>query len=225
MDLQTFAPREKTGLLCRQLGLPAEARLVLGVGQIGLRKGWEVAMTAFANVASRIPGVHFLVVGHRTSEKLESRQYEAELHATASGGSLAGRVHFLGYRQDMPHLLGECDILLHMAHEEPLGRVLLEAAGAGLPVVATAVGGTREIFPHEGDGALLVEVGDAGSAAGQIIALLEDEPRRVRLGRAARRRAAEAFDVRQAAAGLVAEYQALTRGPPSGPAGGGQPCT
>ena len=76
---------------------------------------------------------------------------------------LAGRVHFLGTRNDVSRLLPECALLVHAARQEPLGRVLLEAAACGLAVVATDVGGTREIFPSEAEGAVLVPADDAGA--------------------------------------------------------------
>ena len=96
----------------------------------------------------------WLIIGQRFSEKEESRQFEAGLHQ-AGAGPLAGRIHFLGVRDDIPEILNELTLLVHPARQEPLGRVLLEAAAAGVAVVATDVGGTREIFPPESDSACL----------------------------------------------------------------------
>jgi glycosyltransferase involved in cell wall biosynthesis len=90
--------------------------------------------------------------------------------------------------------------------------VLLEAAACGLAVVATDVGGTREIFPSESDGALVVRPDDGSALASAVASLLRDDSRRRELGRAARRRAEMAFDIRDAAARLIEEYQrALSR--------------
>ena len=91
--------------------------------------------------------MHWLIVGERTSNKDESRNFESGLRSTAAQPPLAGRVHFLGSIADVPRLMTECVLLVHAARQEPLGRVLLEAAASGLAVVATDVGGTREIFP------------------------------------------------------------------------------
>ncbi len=112
----------------------------------------------------------------------------------------------------MPRLLNECVLLVHAARQEPLGRVLLEAAASGVAVVATDVGGTREIFRTELDGAILVPPDDERALAEAMLALLQNEARRQSLARAARRRAEEAFDIRYAAQRLVAQYEDVING-------------
>jgi glycosyltransferase involved in cell wall biosynthesis len=147
VDLQRFRPRPATGDLHRELNLPPDALLVGSVGQIGMRKGLDTLLAAAQRIAGGQPNAHFLIVGQRYSQKQEAFEYEAALHAVASQPPLAGRVHFLGLRDDMPGLLNELALLVHAARQEPLGRVLLEAAASAVPVIATAVGGTAEIFP------------------------------------------------------------------------------
>jgi glycosyltransferase involved in cell wall biosynthesis len=132
---------------------------------------------------------------------------ERHLHQLSSEPELAGRVHFLGSREDVSRLLSECVLLVHAARQEPLGRVLLEAAACGVPVVATDVGGTREIFPTETDGAVVVPVDNPTAIAATVNALLSDAERRQRLGAAGRRRAKAAFDVRNASARLIDLYR------------------
>jgi glycosyltransferase involved in cell wall biosynthesis len=90
-----------------------------------------------------------------------------------------------------------------------LGRVLLEAAASGLAVVASDVGGTREIFPSEADGAILVPPDDPQAIADAVLALLEDDARRHALAVGGRRRAENAFDVRQAASRLIEHYESV----------------
>ena len=206
VNLEQFCPRERTGYLHRELGLPGEARLIGTIGQIGLRKGHDVLTKMAASLVGTLPDVHYLIVGERYSEKAESRRYEADLRA-ANTGALAGRFHFLGYRDDVERLLGELRLLVHPARQEPLGRVLLEAAAVGVAVVATDVGGTREIFPPESASALLVPPDDPDAMAKAVSGLLTDEPQRRRLAASARRRAEVAFDIRRAAAGLVEQYR------------------
>jgi glycosyltransferase involved in cell wall biosynthesis len=208
VDLDRFRPRTSSGYLHRQLGLSPQAQLVGTIGQIGLRKGQDVLAQAAALLADKLPDLHYLVVGERFSAKAESRRFEAALHA-AGGGVLAGRFHFLGYRDDVDRLLGELTLLVHPARQEPLGRVLLEAAAAGVAVIATDVGGTAEIFPPGSHSARLIPSADAAALAAAIMELVRDQPLRCRLAAAARRRAEEAFDVRTAAANLVAQYQTV----------------
>jgi glycosyltransferase involved in cell wall biosynthesis len=121
-------------------------------------------------------------------------------------------VHFLGSRNDVPRLLNECTLVVHAARQEPLGRVLLEAAASGVAVVATEVGGTREIFRTELDGAILVPPDDEHEMADAMLSLLQNEARRQSLSLAGRRRAEEAFDIRDAAQRLVAQYGEVLNG-------------
>ncbi len=209
VDLERFRPRPKTGYLRRQLGIPPEAPLIGTIGQISLRKGQDVLVRAAAQLADRLPEVHYLIVGQRHSQKDESRRFEAQLRAAADG-ALAGRFHLLGHREDVAEMLSELTLLVHPARQEPLSRVLLEAAAAGLPVIATDVGGTREIFPPQSNSARLIPPDDPGALAAAVLELIGDESLRHRLAVAARRRAEEAFDARRAADGLVKHYRELT---------------
>jgi glycosyltransferase involved in cell wall biosynthesis len=206
VDLEQFHPRPATGWLHRELGLPHQARLVATIGQIGLRKAQDVLAQAAALVAAEQPDVHWLILGERSSEKAESLRFEANLKEAATG-VLAGRFHLLGRRNDVDRVLDEITLLVHPARQEPLGRILLEAAAAGLAVIATDVGGTREIFPAESDAAWLIAPNDPKALAEATGELLRDEPRRCQMAAAARRRAEEAFSIDRAVAGLVGHYR------------------
>jgi glycosyltransferase involved in cell wall biosynthesis len=211
VDLAEFFPRPSTGYLHREFSLPANARCATIIGQIGLRKGTDVALQAAQQIAVEFPELHWLVVGERTSNKDESREFEATLHAMATESSLAGRVHFLGNRTDVPVLLTECDLLVHTARQEPLGRVLLEAAASGMAIVATHVGGTREIFPPDAQTAALIPPDDPGALAEAVRSLLRDDVQRNAIKAAARRRAESAFDIRNAAANLIEQYRTVLK--------------
>lgn len=206
VDLAEFSPRTPTGVLHRELGLPSTVRLVSTIGQLGLRKGTDVVLSAAMEVMRASPDVHWLVIGEQTSGKDESHEFAERLRSMAAQPPLAGRVHFLGIRSDVPRLLDECVLLVHAARQEPLGRVLLEAAASGLPVVASDVGGTREIFPSAERGAVLVPADNRPALANAVLELLGDEPRRRSLAAAARRRAEEAFDIRFTAERLISHY-------------------
>jgi glycosyltransferase involved in cell wall biosynthesis len=140
-------------------------------------------------------------------------EFERLLRDLASASSLNGRVHFLGVRDDVHRLLNEFTLLAHAARQEPLGRVLLEAAASGTPVVATAVGGTREIFGADPCCALLVPPDEPAGLAAAIVRLLTDTDLRARLSHTARQRAERAFDARSAALALAAHYRQILDGP------------
>jgi glycosyltransferase involved in cell wall biosynthesis len=218
VDLARFAPRPASGWLHAQLGLPPQSRLVGAIGQIGLRKGHDVLVRAALvlaqaalPVAPAAGDVHYVIVGRRCSDKPESRRLEADLQAAAAG-PLAGRLHFLGVRDDVERILNELTLLVHPARQEPLGRVLLEAAAAGLAVIASDVGGTREIFPPESASARLVPPDDPQALAAAMGELLGDAGLRSRLAAAARRRAEQAFGARRAAEELIGHYRAVCGG-------------
>jgi len=125
---------------------------------------------------------------------------------TIADTSLRGRVHFLGVRNDIEQLLGELTLLVHPARQEPLGRVLLEAAASGAAIIATDVGGTAEIFPTKSDAARLVLPDDPQILADAMQSLWGDAAECKRLGDAARQRAEEQFDICTAVAMLLRHY-------------------
>ncbi len=210
VDLVRFRPRAPTGYIHRELRLPPEARLVGIIGQICLRKGQDILVEAAARIAGLFENVHYLIAGRRNSRKQESVEFEARLRLASEQGPLAGRLHLLDERDDVDRFLNELTLLVHPARQEPLGRVLLEAAAAAVPIVATDVGGTREIFPESGGAAWLVAADNAAEMAEAMAELLSDNNRRLALGLAARTRAESAFGIDRAVVALVAHYANLT---------------
>ncbi|TVR35621.1 MAG: glycosyltransferase family 1 protein [Spirochaetaceae bacterium] len=110
----------------------------------------------------------------------------AVCNATARGPA-ARSVQFLGHRTDIAELLAATDIYCLVSHWEGLPRSIIEAMRAALPVVATNVGGVRELVQHEHSG-LLIERADISGLAAQLRRLLANPALRQRLGRNARRR-------------------------------------
>jgi glycosyltransferase involved in cell wall biosynthesis len=211
VDSERFHASDPTGYLHDELNLPRDCPLIATIGQISLRKGHDVATAALTGLSAEAPFA-WLVVGERFSGKDESREFESQLHRAADG-ALAGRLFFLGNRDDIDRLLPELTLLLHPARQEPLGRVLLEAAAAGRAIIATDVGGTREIFPPESDAACLVPPDDVPAMARALHALLLDPQRRSQLGANARRRIASSFSIERATAGLLRHYASLALKP------------
>ncbi len=209
VDLERFRPRTPTGYLHRELGIVPEAMLFATIGQIGLRKGQDVLLEAFSRIARRHEVAHLIVIGRRHSQKDEAIQFEENLQRRADSNDLQARVHFLGQREDIAELLPELHAVTHAARQEPLGRVLLEAAACGVPVIATNVGGTHEIFPTEESGGLLVADEDVDGFASAWARLIDDSDLRARLAAGARRRACEQFDIEQAVENLAAHYRGV----------------
>lgn len=207
VDLEFFHPRPATGYLHRELGLPPDAMLIGAIGQICLRKGFDTLVRAAKLLTDVLPQAHYLLVGERWSGKGESLELEQAI-SVAAAGPLAGRLHLTGLREDVPRLLNELTMLVHPARQEPFGRVLLEAAASGVPVIATDVGGTAEIFPPDSRAARLVPRDDANELAEAIRELTANVELRNQLGAAARRRMELAFRLDTAAETLVVQYRA-----------------
>ena len=170
-----------------------------------MRKGWDVLLDAARDVLAHVDVAAFVLVGACYSDKAETRRIEQQL--VEATRVFPRRVIWLGERNDVAKIMPELTMLAHAARQEPLGRVLLEAAASGLAIVTTDTGGTREIFPPEANAAQLVAPNDPVALAETIVALLAGDDERRRLGEAARRRAVEAFDARTTAAELLRHYR------------------
>ncbi len=205
LDLDCFQPRTATGWLHAELKLPRSAKLLATIGQIGLRKGQDVLAAAAPAIVREHSDVHFILVGERSSTKAESIAFERALVERFAEQGLADRLHRLGTRDDVPSLLAEVALLVHPAHQEPFGRVLLEAAACGVPVVATNVGGTAEIVA-DGQTGRLVPPRDAAALSLAVSALLADDQTRHRMSLAARDRAVREFDIARAARLLADQW-------------------
>lgn len=192
VDPASFAPTTCKDELRNELKLNDDALLALTVGQIGLRKGLDVLIDAVCLVAKRLPQLHFAIAGERSSNKPESVEFEQQLKVTLRASDLSHRVHWLGYRTDVPHLMQQADLLVHAAKQEPLGRVLLEAAAARLPIVATDVGGTSEIVENNVS-ARLVPAGDPNELAIGIWEVTSNLELRSRFAAGAYKRAQTVF--------------------------------
>lgn len=119
----------------------------------------------------------------------------SEFERSTESLGVAGRVEFLGNRDDVPALLGGFDVyVFSTTRDEGFGIALIEAMAAGVPVVATDVPPCREVT-GEGESAILVPPHDAEALARAIRALIEDESRRELLGVAGRQRATRLFDL------------------------------
>ena len=206
VDLERFQPRSACGWLKRELRLQDTAVLIGTIGQISLRKGQDVLAEAAVQAARQISNLHVVLIGERLSAKDESIRFERAVHERFAEAGCSSRLHCLGYREDVAQLMNELDLLVHPAKQEPLGRVLLEAAASGLPIVATAVGGTEEILT-DGVSARLIPAGDAEALARAILEMVEAPAFRQRLATEARSQCCQRFDVETAAQNLAMVWE------------------
>lgn len=160
--LPNFAARREAAPVARaSLGTPDGVRVALALGRLHRSKGFDVLLGAL----KLLPRFHLWLAGEG--------EERAALEGRAAELGVAGRVKFLGWRDDVPALLAACDMLVCSSRHEPLGNVVLEAWAAGVPVVATASEGPRALI-RDGETGLLVPVEDE-KALGAALACLGDE--------------------------------------------------
>ena len=206
LDLNQFQPRPANGWLHRELQLPIQSPLIATIGQIGLRKGQDTLAAAAPAIVRAVPDVHFLLIGERSSTKAESIAFEQSITDRFTENGLSANLHRLGYRSDIATLLNEVQLVVHPANQEPFGRVLLEAAASGIPVVATDVGGTSEIVVDQITGHL-IPPRDPEQLASAVMELLQNSQRRHSMRLAARQRAMTEFRVDRAASQLSEQWR------------------
>jgi glycosyltransferase involved in cell wall biosynthesis len=195
-------PQLSSTRLREELGLPADAFLIATIGQVSLRKAQDVFARGAVVAARRMPRAHFLLIGQRHSTKVETVAHDESIDFEFAVGGLRERFHRLGYRDDIERLLPEIDLIVHCARQEPFGRVLLEAAAASRPIIATAVGGTAEMLADE-ESSLLVPPDSPERLADAMIRIYDDSALGARLGETARKRVASHFTLERAASGLA----------------------
>ncbi|MFP6765363.1 MAG: glycosyltransferase family 4 protein [Planctomycetaceae bacterium] len=204
----------------REFGIPEDAFVILSVGQIGLRKGLDILAEAVVLLAGSmavtaghesLQPVHLLLAGARFSTKPESIEYEQRVLLRLREAAPQIVLHPTGYRGDVARLMLAADTLVHAARQEPLGRVLIEAGAAGLPIVATSAGGTSEIL-EDGRSALLVSVDQPEQLMHAVNRLRMDPEFRSRMGRLAEKTIRSQFGVDRSAAVLVSHWREICRG-------------
>ncbi|MDQ5809099.1 MAG: glycosyltransferase family 4 protein, partial [Actinomycetota bacterium] len=185
-----------------ELGLGPDDVVVTMLAVLREGKGHDVAIEAVAALRDRFPRLRLLVLGEGP--------HRAEIERMAA--PLGDRVLLAGQRNDVMDVLDATDVLLHPTRIDALPTSLIEAAAAGVPVVATDVGGVPEIVV-DGEGGLLVpNPPSAGPVADALARLLEDDGARAAMGAAARRAFEERFTAERWAQRLRALYEEALAG-------------
>lgn len=169
------------------------------VGRLSQKKGQEDFLEAGVIVLNQVPQARFHFVGDGPLRmELESRAREL---------GVDGRVRFFGAAMDAPHLLFQMDLFVLPSHMEGMSNALIEAMAAGLPVVATDVGGTPDVV-LDGQTGILVPPRNPARLAEAIVTLLKDPERARAMGAAGRARVEGHFTTQT----MVTRLEALYRG-------------
>ena len=181
LDLEPFlqVSDSPTGLRA-DLGLGPETPLVGVVGRLVPIKNHEMLFAAIRD----LPDVHLAVIG---DGELRGRLTEQAIQL-----GIADRVHFTGWWANVAEAMGDLDVVALTSRNEGTPVALIEALAAGRPVVATDVGGVREVVRHGVDG-LLAGSGDSAGVARALLTLLSDAPLRRQMGASGRERVRDRF--------------------------------
>ncbi|MBI4639350.1 MAG: GT4 family glycosyltransferase PelF [Candidatus Tectomicrobia bacterium] len=171
-------------------------KVIGNVSRLAPVKDHETLIRSFALVEERHPEACLAIVGEGPERP--------ELERLAWQMNLNPKVSFLGLRNDIPELLSAMDIFVLSSLSEGFPVALLEAMAAGLPVVATDVGGNREIVVH-GETGLLVPPKSGNELAEAISYLLSNEREAAKMGQAGRKRVRQLFSFDK----MIERYEAV----------------
>lgn len=191
IDLDRFAAR------AGRVPVNGDGPVVGAVGRFTSEKGHDLLLDALVRVRGRLPRARLVLVGYG--------ELEGELRGRAERLGVSDAVTFAGER-DAEEVLPEFDIFVQPSRYESQGVAILEAMAAGRPVVATDVGGVRDVV-RDGETGLLVRPGEADALSDAIVRLAETPDLARSLAERARTRVREGFSVDQ----MVRAYARLYR--------------
>lgn len=211
VETERFAPRSDDGVFRREVGLGPEVPLIGSIGRFDPIKGYEVMLHGFALLLAgwtATPAPRLVLAGEGPAE--------AELRALTHALGLESRVHFIGWRADVPGMHRALTLFSLSSHSEGTSISLLEAMSSGVCPLVTDVGGNRAVLgpalAHR-----LVPPRDAAALADAWRGALTDADARRRDAGAARARVLDAYTLDH----MVRQYAALYAGARTGSGGPG----
>lgn len=208
--VETVAPGGSAAGVRQELGFGSEELIVGMVSNLNRRiKGVEYFIEAAPAIREQVPSARFLILG--------GGRYREEFERLAEDRGVSAWMRFAGHQQEISRYYDAMDISVLTSLSEGLSITLLESLGHGLPVVATDVGGNREVVV-DGVTGFLVPPKDVPSFVERVVRLLRDRELRRAMGRAGRERCVADFDIGR----VGARYQDLYRSlldPPANPRG------
>jgi glycosyltransferase involved in cell wall biosynthesis len=175
------------------LGIDRDALRFGFLANLTRRKGIEELARAWKTVSANVPAAHLVIVG--------KGKQEDEFRMMLDGSD---RVHWLGFRRDIPRILKSLDVVVLPSHLEGVPNIVLEAMASGVAVIASAVSGTPELV-RDGVEARLVPARDAGRLSAAMEELAHDPSLRKKLAAEGHARALEEFTID----GMIDRYEEL----------------
>lgn len=170
----------------KELSIPDDAICAICIANARPSKGVHVLLESTHQLCD-IPNLHILLVG---------RDMDTEQNLKiAKSSAMSDRIHFLGYRTDVPELLAASDIQIQPSVSgEGLPKTIIEAMAMGKPSIVTTTGGGKELV-LDGESGIVVPVNDSNAIAENIRLLCENDPLRASMGKRAQKRVQEDFSL------------------------------
>jgi glycosyltransferase involved in cell wall biosynthesis len=220
VDFSTFDRSIDSDAARAHLNMNRAQHVVTMLGGCFAPKGTLPFVRALPLVREKIPNARFLVAGPKPrvgdSQPLpallkrlaRADAYDRAVMSASSPAIASGALRFLGARDDVPQLLAASDLLVFPSIVPHFARPVIEAGAMAKPVVASDLGGPRELVRHDETG-LLIPSNDPHMLADAIIVILSDSARAQAMGEAGYRLARELFDARKNAARTFSIYEEL----------------
>lgn len=173
VDIEYFDNIERKAELKQKFKIEEE-KVILTGGRLSSEKGIDYFLRAAEKLIKIFPPVKFLIVGEGSEREKLEREVESM--------NLEEKVIFTGYRDDLPQIMKISDVVVLSSKWEGLPNLLIEAMACKLPVVATNVGGCKEIV-KEGENGFLVEYGDIENLTEKILYILKNPEMSEKMGK------------------------------------------
>ncbi len=184
----------------KELGIPKDGQVIGTVGRISFAKGQDILIEAFRSLAPEFPKLHCVIVGEG--------ELRHNIETLITKHEIQDRVHLTGFKEDVLSWYRSMDIIVFPSRFEGLPLSVIEAAYASKPIVATNIGGIKEIIQNEVSG-LLVPPVDPLALAKAIRKLLENPSLALKLGRSAQTSVTDRFNIRKCGVRTMKMYRDL----------------
>ena len=195
------AARGSRKTIRKHLSIASDEKVIIVVANLIAYKGHEDFLKALSFITRHVSNITILLVG-------EDRGIKRRLEALATDLNVSSHIRFLGQRHDIPQLLAASDLSVLPSHEEGFSNVILESMAAGLPVVATHVGGNPEAIVS-GETGWLVPTKDPEALAEKIIDLLNDSHKAKQWGNRNLRRIQQLFSMQRMVENHLSLYEQI----------------
>ncbi|MCP4567078.1 MAG: glycosyltransferase family 4 protein [FCB group bacterium] len=206
IDISRFDRKPNREETRKRFGLPAEAKVILTVGNARLIKGYDFLIEAFSRIAAEDERMYLVFGGG------DMTYYPREKHLDplVARHGLEDRIVFTGFVPDVEALYGAADLFVLSSITEGFSLTTVEAMASSLPVLSTDCVGPREIITEGTDGIIIPER-DPEVFGRAMLELLRDDPRRQALGRAARLKVEERYTLDKSLAGFERLFETLIK--------------